>query len=156
MVEKPINLRTLSRKLVDKSVAVVRESEEDERPFLLYHSFAHTHTPLFTEDRWDHLFSLLESQQSLFLLRLVGSSRHGPYGDTVIEMDEGVGRILEAIREVGAEANTLVYFTSDHGGDNPQTGVRGGFNGIFRGGKGNGALEGGMRVPGIVKVSLGL
>ena len=51
MVEKPINLRTLSRKLVDRSVAVIRESEEDERPFLLYHSFAHTHTPLFTEDR---------------------------------------------------------------------------------------------------------
>ena len=57
MVEKPINLRTLSRKLVDRSVAVIRESEEDERPFLLYHSFAHTHTPLFTEDRWDHFLS---------------------------------------------------------------------------------------------------
>ena len=85
--------------------------------------------------------------------RLVGVSNHGEYGDTVTEVDEGVGRIISAIREVGEESNTLVYFTSDHGGDQPQLGQRGGYNGIFRGGKGNGALEGGMRVPGILKVS---
>ena len=84
--------------------------------------------------------------------RLVGSSDHGEYGDTVTEVDQGVGRIISAIREAGQESNTLVYFTSDHGGDHPQLGHRGGFNGVFRGGKGNGALEGGMRVPGIVKV----
>jgi len=133
VVEKPVDLTSLSRKLVDKSVGVIREREKDSRPFLLYHSFAHTHTPLRTEDR------------------LVGSSEHGSYGDAVIEMDQGVGRILAAIREVGQEPNTLVYFTSDHGGDQPQLGPLGGFNGIFRGGKGNGALEGGMRVPGIIK-----
>ena len=86
------------------------------------------------------------------LTRLVGSSEHGEYGDAVTEVDQGVGRIIAAIREVGQESNTLVYFTSDHGGDQPQLGNRGGFNGVFRGGKGNGALEGGMRVPGIVKV----
>ena len=51
VVEKPINLTSLSRKLVDKSVEVIRARARDERPFLLYHSFAHTHTPLFTEDR---------------------------------------------------------------------------------------------------------
>ena len=98
---------------------------------------------------------------NLFLLihltvRWRGSSLHGTYGDAVREVDEGVGRIVEAIREVGQEANTLVYFTSDHGGDHPQIGERGGYNGVFRGGKGNGALEGGIRVPGIVKVRLHL
>ena len=44
MVEKPVDLTTLSRKLVDKSVEVIRAKAGDERPFLLYHSFAHTHT----------------------------------------------------------------------------------------------------------------
>ena len=88
--------------------------------------------------------------------RFVGSSEHGEYGDAVMEVDQGVGRIVSAIREAGQEANTLVYFTSDHGGDQPQLGNRGGFNGVFRGGKGNGALEGGMRVPGILKVRLTL
>ena len=51
VVEKPIDLTSLSRKLVDKTVEVIRAGAGDERPFLLYHSFAHTHTPLFTEDR---------------------------------------------------------------------------------------------------------
>ena len=69
-----------------------------------------------------------------------------------VQVDAGVGRILRAVRDSGLEDNTLVYFTSDHGGDQPQLGHRGGFNGVFRGGKGNGALEGGMRVPGIIKV----
>ena len=68
------------------------------------------------------------------------------------QLDAGVGKILDAVREAGAEANTLVYFTSDHGGDEPQIGDQGGYNGVFRGGKANGALEGGMRVPGIIKV----
>jgi len=69
-----------------------------------------------------------------------------------VQVDAGVGRILRAVRDSGLEDNTLVYFTSDHGGDWPQLGHQGGYNGIFRGGKGNGALEGGMRVPGIIKV----
>ena len=67
-MEKPINLKTLSRNLVDKSVAVIRRSEEDQRPFLLYHSFAHTHTPLATQDRWDSLCS----ESRLKLLHQVG------------------------------------------------------------------------------------
>ena len=86
----------------------------------------------------------------MFVERFVGSSNHGEYGDTIMEMDEGVGRIISAIREVGEESNTLIYFTSDHGGDQPQLGHRGGYNGVFRGGKGtNGGISAhGRRVKG--------
>lgn len=44
-----------------------------------------------------------------------------------VQVDAGVGRILRAVRDSGLEDNTLVYFTSDHGGDWPQLGdqVRG-------------------------------
>ena len=34
-----------------------------------------------------------------------------------VQVDAGVGRILRAVRDSGLEDNTLVYFTSDHGGD---------------------------------------
>ena len=34
-----------------------------------------------------------------------------------VQVDAGVGRILGAVRDSGLEDNTLVYFTSDHGGD---------------------------------------
>ena len=37
------------------------------------------------------------------------------YGDVMLEIDWSVGEILRALRETGAEANTLVVFTSDNG-----------------------------------------
>ena len=38
------------------------------------------------------------------------------YAGQVDRMDQGVGRVLEAIRQVGAEENTLALFLSDNGG----------------------------------------
>ena len=67
------------------------------------------------------------------------------------EVDWAVGELLAALERLGVASNTLVYFASDHGGDWPQLGDRGGWNGPFRGGKGNGGLEGGVRVPGILR-----
>ena len=68
VVEKPIKLASLSNKLVQKSVNFIKQSGEDPRPFLLYHSFAHVHTPLDTEDRFR------------------GVSHHGRYGDVLAEV----------------------------------------------------------------------
>ena len=76
-------------------------------------------------------------------------SYHGPVKDTlevynemVEVMDEGVGDIMDALRESGIEENTLVLFISDNGAE-----VFGN-NGELSGSKGN-LLEGGHRVPGI-------
>ena len=43
---------------------------------------------------------------------LVSSCR---YGDAVKELDYGVGRILDTLRDQGIADNTLVFFTSDNG-----------------------------------------
>ena len=61
-----------------------------------------------------------------------------------------VGRILEAIDRLGLYENTYVYFTSDHGA-HIDIGKNGGSNLPFKGGKGMGAIEGGIRVPGVVR-----
>jgi len=37
------------------------------------------------------------------------------YGDFVMQVDDGVGRVLDALRENGMAGNTLVIFTSDNG-----------------------------------------
>jgi len=42
--------------------------------------------------------------------------RMAVYAAQVDRMDQGVGRILRALREIGAEENTLVLFLSDNGG----------------------------------------
>jgi len=47
--------------------------------------------------------------------------RMATYAAMIDSMDQGIGRILDALEEVGAEENTLVMFLSDNGGcaENP-------------------------------------
>ena len=89
-----------------------------------------------------------------------GSSKAGPYGDFIHDLDHSVGRILAALDNQNALANTLVIFTSDNGGVvNPgsktgankvamDAGLK--INGALRGGK-HDIWEGGFKVPFLVR-----
>lgn len=59
-------------------------------------------------------------------------------------IDQGVGAILEKLKELGLDKNTIVIFTSDNGGETTVT-----RNTPFRGGKST-LYEGGVREPLIV------
>ena len=54
-----------------------------------------------------------------------------------MELDWSVGEILKALDRLGLRDNTLVIFSSDHGGHVEEAGIsgdrQGGYNGIFRG-----------------------
>ncbi len=65
------------------------------------------------------------------------------YKEMVEVMDEGVGKIIQALQEIGEYENTLFIFLSDNGAN------RNGDNGVLRGYKG-GVYEGGSRVPAII------
>lgn len=67
-------------------------------------------------------------------------SKNGVYGDWIEEVDWSVGQVLDVLRELKLDANTLVLFTSDNGGT-PRA-----VNGPLRGFKTT-TWEGGMRVP---------
>ncbi|MBT8107823.1 MAG: sulfatase-like hydrolase/transferase, partial [Gammaproteobacteria bacterium] len=79
----------------------------------------------------------------------VGTSQRDLYGDTVQEMDDGVGRILAKLVELGIDDDTLVIFLSDNG---PwlEYGIDGGSAGPLRGGK-ESQFEGGIRVPAMMR-----
>ncbi|MBN2133157.1 MAG: sulfatase [Sedimentisphaerales bacterium] len=68
------------------------------------------------------------------------------YAAMVESVDDSVGRLLQTIRELGLEENTLVIFTSDNGGLTP----RNTSNYPLMGGK-SFPFEAGMKVPFIVK-----
>ena len=83
------------------------------------------------------------------------------YAAMVSMVDRNVGEVIDLLKELGLEDDTIVFFTGDNGGQdrfrskdhprgffmpnkNPETGVE------FRGGKGN-LYEGGLRIPFMVR-----
>ncbi|KAK3092346.1 hypothetical protein FSP39_001629 [Pinctada imbricata] len=137
VVEQPIHLETLHDRYTKEGVEFIEDRSKDNNPFLLMMSYDHVHTALRTSERFR------------------GKSKHGRYGDAVEELDDGIGEIMNALDRFGFGRNTLVYMTSDNGAHLEESGVNGevdgGSNGIFRGGKTHGAVEGGIRIPGIIR-----
>jgi arylsulfatase A-like enzyme len=74
---------------------------------------------------------------------------HAAYAAMITRLDRGIGRVLDLLRTLGLERDTLVVFTSDHGAP-PGVAQRFGSNGPFRGGKRN-VYEGGLRIPVVVR-----
>jgi arylsulfatase A len=105
--------------------AVKYVGENADRPFFLYFAPHAVHFPLYPGKEFQ------------------GKSKNGLYGDWVEEVDDSVGKIIEAVRERKLDRDTLVIFTSDNGGT-PRA-----VNAPLRGFK-TSTLEGGMRVPTIV------
>ena len=49
----------------------------------------------------------------------LGRSGAGRYGDFVVELDHRVGQLLDALDELELAENTIVFFSSDNGPENP-------------------------------------
>lgn len=71
------------------------------------------------------------------------------YAATVYEMDQAVGSVLDKLKELGLEDNTIVVFASDNGGVATAQGWPTS-NSPLRGGKGW-MYEGGIRIPLMVR-----
>ncbi len=104
------------------------------QPFFLSLHYTAPHWPW--ETREDHA---LAAQVKDNLFHLHGGNIH-TYRRMIHHMDEGIGWVVEALRETGQLDNTLIVFTSDNGGE------RFSDNWPLVGGKMD-LTEGGIRVP---------
>lgn len=124
--------------LSDRAVAYVQARAQDHKPFLLSLHYNAPHWPWETR----HGRAVPEITGPT-LAHLDCGSIH-VYHQMVREMDEGIGRVLDALDAGGLGNHTLVVFTSDNGGE------RFSDNWPLVGGKMD-LTEGGIRVPCIAR-----
>ncbi len=133
VIEAPVDLSTTSRRYVKEAIRFITGNKE--KPFFLYF-------PLNLPGS-----SAVPVTDKAF----AGKSGNGPWGDAIMEIDWSVGQIVNCVKASGIEKNTIIVFTSDNGAPQGLSGSsRGGSNEPFSG-AGYTTMEGGMRVPAIVK-----
>ena len=122
-----------------------------KNPFFLYVAHLAIHFPWQGPD--EHAQRV--KGQSYWNLSKLGPHKEGEIGPVVRQMveavDRSVGEIMAALKRLGLEDNTFVFFTSDNGGYLDYNGRYKGeisSNGALRGQKGD-VFEGGHRVPAI-------
>lgn len=145
----------LSRETIDFIRSHHRE--HPEQPFFVYLSHYAVHTPLEAKAEKVQKFSKkiaglsFEGPEFLDVDGTTKQHQNEPVYAAMLEsLDESVGAVLDELKALGLEDNTLVVFTSDHGGlsnrglqNNRPLATS---NLPLRAGKGH-CYEGGIRVP---------
>jgi arylsulfatase A-like enzyme len=105
------------------------KAAKSDKPFFINVNFMKVHQPNLPHPDYEHK-SLSKSK----------------YADSIVELDARIGRIMDKLRSLGLDKNTLVFYTTDNGAWQdvyPDAGYT-----PFRGTKGT-VREGGNRVPAI-------
>jgi len=115
----------------------LKQQRNEDDPFFLYLAYNAPHTPIQPPEDWVRKVKQRQTGISDKRAKLVALIEH---------MDAGIGQVLQAFEVATLADNTLVFFTSDNGG---QLNV-GANNGPLRDGK-TSMYEGGLKVPTIVR-----
>ncbi|WP_243311302.1 arylsulfatase [Fundidesulfovibrio agrisoli] len=111
------------------AIEFLDDAKKSGKPFFINVNFMKVHQPNLPAPEFEHK-SLSKSK----------------YADSVVELDTRIGRIMDKLRALGLDKNTIVFFTTDNGAWQdvyPDAGYT-----PFRGTKGT-VREGGNRVPAI-------
>lgn len=140
---------SLSMKLAKETSAFITKNKDSK--FLAYLSFYAVHSPIQTsKDKWKKYRNKADSigihENGFEMERILPIRKYQDnpvYGGLVEQVDDAVGSVLETLKKMNLDKNTVVIFTSDNGGvasgDNFSTS-----NFPLRGGKGY-QWEGGIK-----------
>ena len=87
----------IDNELTAKSIDFITRQQKAGKPFFLYLPFSMGHAP------------------NLPSAQFMGKSRIGNYGDKMMEGDYHVGEVLDTLKQLEIEDNTIVVFASDNG-----------------------------------------
>lgn len=119
----------LTDELSNQAVSFIERNKKE--PFFLYLAYNAPHAPLQAPEKYLKRFEHITDK------------KRKTYAAMVSAVDDGIGNVLNKLKELNINENTIVIFLSDNGGpikDNASN------NGNLRGGKGS-LFEGGIRVP---------
>ncbi|MCJ7736535.1 MAG: arylsulfatase [Anaerolineae bacterium] len=137
--------RYLTDVFTEEAVQFIRRHRSE--PFFLHLTYNAPHTPL--EAPLEELQPFLETGRFNNAVSMIYAM--------IRRMDSGIAQILDTLKELGVDDNTILLFTSDNGpqfgGDGEQCTTR--FNCHFNGAKGS-VYEGGIRVPMLIRWPEGL
>ena len=127
-----------SRVIMDRVIPFVEDAVKSRTPFLSIVWFHTPHLPVLTGEHERSIYSQLSEDQQHF------------YG-CISALDLQVGRLRSKLKELGVDANTIIFYTSDNGPEGKE--VIGRTQGITKGlsGRKRSLHEGGIRVPGIIE-----
>ncbi|MDB4676998.1 sulfatase [bacterium] len=126
VIEQEPDQREITQRYTQEAIRFIEQNKN--QPFFLYLPHTMPHWPQYASERF------------------AGKSNNGKWGDAVEEIDWSTGMILDKLKELKIDDNTLVIFTSDNGGA-----VRhGAHNEPLKGGKGS-TFEGGQRVCNVMR-----
>lgn len=121
----------------DWAVSFIKQQKKSSKPFFLSLHYNAPHFPIQPPKEWLEKVTRRQPELSPKKAALVPLIEH---------MDDGIGKLLAALKEAALDDNTIVIFTSDNGGSLPHQSD----NGPLRGGKQN-MYEGGLRIPTVVR-----
>jgi arylsulfatase A-like enzyme len=119
----------LTDEFSDEAVEFIEKNHKG--PFFLYLAYNAPHGPLQATSKYLNRFDHIKDK------------KRKTYAAMVSAVDDGVGRILDRLKSLDIEKNTMIFFLSDNGGPEPKNGSN---NGPLREGKSS-IYEGGNRIP---------
>ncbi|WNO11436.1 arylsulfatase [Teredinibacter sp. KSP-S5-2] len=128
-------MKVFDEEILARSLGFMERAKKSNKPFFIWHASSrmHVYTHLKKESR--HLATPISSEEDLF-------------GSGLMEHDGHVGQLLDKLKQLGMDKNTIVIYTTDNGPEQstwPHAGVT-----QFRGEKMT-TWEGGVRAPFLVR-----
>jgi arylsulfatase A-like enzyme len=123
-------METIDEEVTKLAIDFMERAKKSDKPFFLWYNTTRMHI-------WTHL---KESSN--------GKTGLGVYADGMVEHDAMVGQVLDKLKELGMEENTIVMYSTDNGAEClswPDGGT------IPFAGEKNTQWEGGYRVPALIR-----
>jgi arylsulfatase A-like enzyme len=130
----PERMKTVDDEILADAMKFIEKAKSDGKPFFLWLNPTRMHVVTHLSDKYEKM----RTPENGWTIEEAGMA----------QLDDIVGAVLQKVKDMGLDDNTIIVFSTDNGAENftwPDGGQT-----PFAGGKGT-ALEGGFRVPAIVR-----